>query len=381
MVATSAAADDAFERAWAERAPAPHEMRATAAMALLVAVALVDSVVLQSATLNALLYRAPAWLQCVAAALLFAPPAMAAHAARGVYADKARARALAGPRVQYVYVEGNMGAGKSTLLRRCAAPLRALLAARGIALEVVPEPVARWTDVSGTVADNALSPAAAGDVHNLLAHYYADQPRWGLAFQTHALVTRIEALDRAVERVPPGRRVVVLGARGVSVRAARAHAPPAERSIHIDRHVFVHALRATNRMSPLESAIYADAYGFWSVIVSAREARAHNYARAKRLLPGHTAAVVYLRVEPGVCEANVRERGREEERCVALDYLRALHTRHDELLGAGAGGASAGGGDWWDAERLVLDETALRGLPDDNSVAARLAAEMAAFII
>ncbi len=346
--------EDAFERAWSARVPAAHEVRAAAAVTMLLAALLVDVVVLQRALLRALALRAPAWLQCLAVALMLTPVAMAVRSARRVRADKARARVAAGPRVQYLYVEGNMGAGKSTLLRRCAAPLRALLAARGIALEVVPEPVNRWTHVGGGALRAPATDAAAALVtvapqHNLLSAYYADQVRWGLAFQTHALVTRIEALDRAVERATaraPGARVVVL----------------AERSIHIDRHVFVHALCATQRMTPLEAAVYADAYTFW----------------AKRLLPGHTAAVVYLRLEPDQCEANVRYRGREEERGVALDYLRALHERHDELLAAAGDG---GGSDWWNAERLVLDEAALRGLPADDAVATRLAAEMAAFIV
>ena len=68
-------------------------------------------------------------------------------------------------------VEGNIGSGKSTLL--------SLIKEQISAIQVVPEPVADWQNVSK---------------FNLLEIYYKDPHRWAYTFQLNAVATRMKGL-------------------------------------------------------------------------------------------------------------------------------------------------------------------------------------------
>jgi hypothetical protein len=41
---------------------------------------------------------------------------------------------------------------------------------------------------------------------------------------------------------------------------------------------------------------------------------------------------VYMRARPGTCLSRLRDRGREEESTIAIEYLEQLNTRHEEWL-------------------------------------------------
>jgi len=84
------------------------------------------------------------------------------------------------PGARTVVVEGEIGAGKTELIRG----MGAALAARGLAVCTILEPVAQWHETGA------------------LQRFYADPARHAYAFQTFVFATRVLAIAAAVEAAP-----------------------------------------------------------------------------------------------------------------------------------------------------------------------------------
>jgi len=230
-----------------------------------------------------------------------------------------------GRAIIYFFVEGGIGAGKTTLLERISARLQALgLPGR---LVVVPEPIEAWRNVNG---------------YNILDCFYAEPARWALAFQTHAMSTRVAAVREAIDRCAEGERepLIVL----------------CERSVYTDRHVFVELLHRDGTLSDMERALYETAFDYYVP---------HAY-------PGRHGGVIYLRTDPRACAARIRRRDRTEEAAIPVEYLDRLHAMHEEALAAPDA--------WGGAELLDIDVESLGSLPDDDGVADALAERVRTFV-
>ena len=240
---------------------------------------------------------------------------------------------MSNERIVYFFVEGSIAAGKTTLLERIAERLRAL----GLpgTLVVVKEPIAAWRNVGG---------------HNVLDRFYAEPSRWALAFQTHAMATRVAAIRSAI-------------AAAIAARKPGESAEPiivlCERSVYTDRHVFVELLHADGTLSDMERALYEQAYDYYVP---------HAY-------PGKHGGVIYLRSDPDACVERMRRRDRTEEAAVALAYLVRLHEAHERALTSPDGPVAWGGSDV-----LTLDVERLGNVPDDDGAADDVAERVRDFI-
>ncbi|XP_032814775.1 deoxycytidine kinase 2-like isoform X2 [Petromyzon marinus] len=182
-----------------------------------------------------------------------------------------------------ISVEGNIACGKSTLVK--------VLQKLRPNWHVVPEPLEKWQNVVGRESGSM-------DVGgNLLQMLYSDASRWAYTFQTLSAMGRI----RAQLSVPPSAQPVQV----------------LERSIYSDRYVFAASLHEQGSMNDTEWVVYQEWQGW---LLSELDKRVE--------LDG----MVYLRAEPEACLARMRVRNREEERGVGLEYLDALHKRHENWL-------------------------------------------------
>jgi len=170
-------------------------------------------------------------------------------------------------------VEGNIGSGKSTLLS---------LIQKTLSLPILYEPTAAWQQVDGE--------------HNMLQAFYADTKRWAYTFQSYAFVSRVRAQQEYSQAHPKTPHI-------------------AERSVWSDRYCFAKNCYESGMMNALEWKLYKE----WFVWLM------QNYVA----LP---AGFIYLRAEPEVCFARLQKRCREEESAVTLDYLQALHQKHEAWL-------------------------------------------------
>ena len=176
------------------------------------------------------------------------------------------------PSVCSLIVEGNIGAGKSTFLRIMQNYLR---------IHPILEPHEQW-QLIGT--------------DNLLQKFYEDTSRWAYTFQSYAFVTRVREQERAMTQYPHAVHVI-------------------ERSVYSDRYCFAKNCFEMGTMTPLEWNLYQEWFE-WLV---------ENYT----IKP---TGFIYLRTEPNVCHQRLLKRNRSEESGVNLNYLKALHQKHEEWL-------------------------------------------------
>lgn len=179
-------------------------------------------------------------------------------------------KATKGRQTLRVIVEGNIASGKSTLLHK----LQQLPS-----IEVLLEPVDKWRNLSGG---------------NIIGRMYEDAHRWGYLFQSYVLLTMMELHHKEVD------------------------CPMAmlERSVFSARYCFVENLHKSGVLDDMEYGCYCQ----WFDHILKKD-------------PPHIDLIVYLRSSPEVCYERLQERGREEEKPVTLEYLKALHDRYEDWLG------------------------------------------------
>nr|CAB3236340.1 deoxycytidine kinase-like [Phallusia mammillata] len=203
-----------------------------------------------------------------------------------------RARSTPAARPKKIAVEGNIATGKSSFIR--------LLEAESPEWMVVPEPVARWTNISNDEegSEVTLSQKSGG---NLLQMFYDDIKRWSYTFQSYALLSRMR-----LQRNPlPD-----------ALCEAKNPVQFFERSLQSDRYIFAKNCFESGVMSETEWNIYQD----WSTYLL--------HALGELRLDG----IIYLRAEPEICYQRMQKRGRPEESGVTLDYLKCLHEKHESWL-------------------------------------------------
>lgn len=173
---------------------------------------------------------------------------------------------------KWYIVEGNIGSGKTTLLEKLN---------ENEQFEVIREPVNLWLSIKGS------------DGKNLLQEFYEEPVRYSYLFQTMVFKTRLESLDHPQTQ---------------PIRFS-------ERSIWTDRFVFGKSCIESNKMNELET----NCYHFW-----------FNWLEDKFFKKPD--GIIYLRTSPEKCLERMRERARNEESSVPIEYLKELHNYHESWL-------------------------------------------------
>ncbi|XP_062913119.1 deoxycytidine kinase 2-like [Mobula hypostoma] len=219
------------------------------------------------------------------------PAAMTTEAERSRFLSSAGS--AGGPAVTRISVEGNIAVGKSTFARL-------LQQVNDDQWEVVPEPIAKWCNISTTSSNKET--AGQKSVGNLLQMLYQDPQRWSYTFQSHSCMSRIKT------HLAP-----------LSPRLLRATEPVQifERSVYSDRYVFASSLYELGCLNATEWAVYQD----WHTFLL-------NQFGVRIALEG----IIYLRASPEKCLERLQQRGRAEEKNVQLDYLEKLHSQHENWL-------------------------------------------------
>lgn len=170
-------------------------------------------------------------------------------------------------------VEGNIGAGKSTFLHMLKQYLN---------VQIMLEPHEQWQNVA--------------DGHNLLDLFYKDPKRWAYSFQSYAFISRI-MMQQAHARTNPYMIQIL------------------ERSVFSDRYCFALNAYELRYMNPLEWKIYQE---WFSWLVEAYLPKPDGF--------------IYLRTNPAICYSRLKQRNRNEEATVSLDYITKLHEKHESWL-------------------------------------------------
>ncbi|XP_049927085.1 thymidine kinase 2, mitochondrial isoform X1 [Epinephelus moara] len=170
-----------------------------------------------------------------------------------------------------ICIEGNIASGKTTCLEYFSKTSN---------IEVLTEPVSKWRNVRG---------------HNPLGLMYQDPQRWGITLQTYVQLTM---LDRHLSGVASSAPVMMM-----------------ERSIFSSKYIFVENLFRSGKMPEVDYAVLSEWFDWITTNVS---------------LP--VDLIVYLQTSPQTCHERLKQRCREEEKVIPLEYLESIHQLHEDWL-------------------------------------------------
>uniref|UniRef100_A0A8C7WI50 Thymidine kinase 2, mitochondrial n=1 Tax=Oncorhynchus mykiss TaxID=8022 RepID=A0A8C7WI50_ONCMY len=168
-----------------------------------------------------------------------------------------------------ICIEGNIASGKTTCLEYFSKTSN---------IEVLTEPVSKWRNVRG---------------HNPLGLMYQDPTRWGITLQTYIQLTM---LDQHLSTISAPMRMM-------------------ERSIYSAKYIFVENLYRSGKMPEVDFAVLSE----WFEWIT------QNIAIPVDL-------IVYLQSSPQTCHERLKERCREEEKIIPLEYLEAIHQLYEDWL-------------------------------------------------
>lgn len=174
-----------------------------------------------------------------------------------------------GDKKAVICIEGNIACGKSTCLKYFEKTSN---------IEVLMEPVSKWRNVRG---------------HNPLALMYQDPERWGLTLQTYIQLTML----------------------GMHTSAMTAPVRMIERSIFSAKYIFVENLFRSGKMPEVDFAVLSEWFDWITTNIS---------------IPVHL--IVYLQTSPQTCHERLKQRGREEEKVIPLEYLESIHQLYEDWL-------------------------------------------------
>ena len=164
----------------------------------------------------------------------------------------------------YITISGNIGTGKTTVLNR----LESLLDHNSF--DFITEPVEKWRSVKDETGKNALD------------YFYTDPKKYAFNFQILCFITRLNQIQGVAQN---NKHII------------------SERSLEEDRHVFARKLNHGGLISNIEYRTYCEWYNTQAI-------KPH--------------LVFYIETPPSVCLDRLKQRDRQEEKVVGIEYLKSL---------------------------------------------------------
>lgn len=190
-----------------------------------------------------------------------------------------------------ISVEGNVGAGKSTLIEE--------LKRRHTEWTFINEPVDIWSLIKNDVGKS------------LLSVYYDDPKRWSYSFQSCALLSRFQNIEKGLA----SHHELFSGASDIVSDSSPRHVVVTERCLDTDYFVFAKMLHDRGQMDKLEFEIY------------------HRlYLHLKTSMKVSLSAIIHVDTSPESCLDNIKKRNRTGESDITVDYLRSVDKYQNDWM-------------------------------------------------
>lgn len=183
-------------------------------------------------------------------------------------------------RFKIISIEGNIGSGKSTLLEKLKNHY-----GENKHIVFLKEPVEDW-DVIRDEEGNTM-----------LSKFYNDKPKYSFAFQMMAYISRLANLKKTIKDYSEKHDIIIIS----------------ERSLNTDKEVFAKMLFDTGFIELVNYKIYLNWY--------------HSFVEDCPV-----SKVIYVNTEPVICHQRIKQRLREGESNITLEYLNTCHEYHEQML-------------------------------------------------
>lgn len=181
------------------------------------------------------------------------------------------------------FIEGNVGVGKSTLLKNLKDSNHLEINNKDKKIAYIYEPVDFWINYK----DN--------NDENILSHFYKNQEKFGFSFQWLVFMSRLKEINECLKK---DYDIIIV-----------------ERSIFTDKNVFMKSLYQKNKVTDIEYKIYND---WFSWIFNQFELPEFKF--------------IYLKLSTELCADRIRNRNRDAEKDIDIEYLKCLNDNHDNWL-------------------------------------------------
>jgi len=182
---------------------------------------------------------------------------------------------------QLISIEGNIGSGKTTLLTR----LKEIYKDNKNVI-FLKEPVDEWESIK----DN--------QGNTMIQKFYKDPTRYSFSFQMMAYISRLALLKKTITEYKDKKDMIFI----------------TERCLYTDKHVFAKMLYETGKIEKVDYQIYCK----WFEVFAEDE--------------GQVDKIIYVKVDPNICDIRIKGRGRNGESSIPLEYLSSCHEYHENMM-------------------------------------------------
>lgn len=189
------------------------------------------------------------------------------------------------PTAILISIDGNIGSGKSTAL--------SYLKAQFPNWHFIDEPVDTWTQFKNE------------ENENLLEVFYKDKKRWAYTFQNCAFMTRTRAIVQAIKEWK--QKCLI------DPEEMKNNIFITERCVETDFNVFAKMLHESKLINKMEWDIYRQWY---------------RYLSGDCKLYG----IIYIQCNPEICSMRIRQRARQGEDIIPMEYLKDLDKYHNDWI-------------------------------------------------
>jgi deoxyadenosine/deoxycytidine kinase len=176
-----------------------------------------------------------------------------------------------------ISIEGNIGAGKTTLFDSLKSNYKT-----NDNIIFLDEPVKVWQSIRNE------------DSISLLELFYKDSHSYSFSFQMAAYISRLALLKETIEKNPSA--IIIT-----------------ERSLNTDKHVFAKMLFEDSKIRHVDYEIYLRWFDTF----------AKDYPISN---------IVYVKTEPEICFDRIKQRSRQGESNIPIEYLKNCHEYHEKMI-------------------------------------------------
>ena len=187
-------------------------------------------------------------------------------------------------KIRLVSIEGNIGAGKSTLIQTLQEKYK-----DRTDILFIQEPVDIWNNIKDTKGKN------------ILQYFYENLTKYAFVFQVMAYNTRLNLIKETIKKTNKKVKTIVM-----------------ERSLEADSNIFAKMLFEEGVLNTIEYQVY-------------------DLMTKENFNDYGVDGIIWLRTTPEECYLRVKNRNRNGEEEIDLEYLRKCHQYHLEWLGADMG--------------------------------------------